>query len=410
MPDHEPHTDSVASHAATWISSIIDANPRRVAGSQSERAAHDMMRQDLIEAGVPDVTLAPFRHNRSLYANMALHFLLAVIGSVLLVLGISPFIALGLHLFVVVSYWLESNKTARVLRHAFPWHDSQNLIGTSACDEPTSPRKRIVIASHIDAAFTGILFHPKVLKQALKPPPFEFLMFLRKSMLVSTGSVLLLAALDVLALFMFAETLWFHVLVGALTVPALLTVLLNGQVVLKNTVVPGANDNLTGCFAVLEMARRLLPDKPGDVELVFVAMGCEEAGTGGSWALCEQRLEQWPAQETIVIGVDTLSGGTLHYFEEGEFFPIPVPGELESLVHELLPDVPKYPIPSGATDALPFLVRGYKAMTFGCVDTDIGAPRHYHYPTDDVAHLDLVQLEQSLDSIELYLRELMTRD
>ncbi len=391
--------------AATWIRAIIEANPRRVAGSTSERAAHQTMLEDLLDAGVPTAELVPFRHNRSLYANMALHFLIAVVGSGLLLAGLPAWLALVLHLFVVISYWLESNKKARILRHLFPWHDSQNLVGTSPAS--TSLRRRIVIVSHIDAAFTGILFHPKVLKQALKPPPFEFLMFLRKSMLVSTGSVLLLAVLDLVAMCAFGETLWFRVLVGAMTIPALLTVFFNGQVVLKNTVVPGANDNLTGCFAVLEMARRLLPDKPDDVELVFVASGCEEAGTGGSWALCEQRLETWPAAETTVIGVDTLSGGTLHYFEEGEFFPIAVPQKLESHVQELLPSVPKYPIPSGATDALPFLVRGYQAMTFGCVDADIGAPRNYHYPTDDVAHLDLEQLDSSLDDIERYLRHQM---
>ena len=118
-------------------------------------------------------------------------------------------------------------------------------------------------------------------------------------------------------------------------------------------------------------------------------------------------LSSWEPARTTVIGVDTLSGGVLHYFEEGELLSIPVPRRLESLVNTTLPEVAKYPIPSGATDALPFLVRGYDAMTFGCVDPDIGAPRNYHFPTDDVAHLDFDQLARSLDQIERFLRALM---
>jgi hypothetical protein len=394
----------IGARAAAWIDGIITSYPRRVAGSASERAAHEQLMGELVAAGAGQAELLAFRHNRSLYANMALHFLIALVGSWLLIAGVSGWAALALHVFVVVSYWLESNKRARVLRHVFPWHDSQNLVATSPVKGAL--KRRIVIVAHMDAAFTGILFHPTVLKQALKPPPFEFLMFMRKSMLVSTGSVALLAVMDAVALAGVAPA-WWGWLVGAMSVPALLTVVFNGQVVAQNTVVPGANDNLTGCFALLELARRLIPDQPDGVELVFVATGCEEAGTGGSWALSEQVGQRWGSAETTVIGVDTLTGGTLHYFEEGELGAVAVPARLEALVKEALPDLPKYPIPSGATDALPFLVRGYEAMTFGCVDVEIGAPRNYHRPSDNVANLDLAQLERSLEQIEGYVRGLM---
>lgn len=405
-----PPSDFNTNDARQWLEKIVALGARRVAGSQTERLAHDTLRDDLLALGVSSCELLPFRHNRSLYANMALHFLLATLASGLLISGaVHPLVCLGIHLFVVWSYWCESNKKRRVIRHLFPWHTSQNLVATSLATA-SSVRRRIVITSHIDAAFTGILFHPAVLKQALKPPPFEFLMFLRKSMLVSTGSVLWLGALDVAALFLpiaWTNSIWWILLVVASTIPAFLTVFFNGQVVLQNQVVPGVNDNLTGCYALLHMAARLLDDKPEDVELVFVATGCEEAGTGGSWALSEQMLSSWEPARTTVIGVDTLSGGVLHYFEEGELLSIPVPRRLESLVNTTLPEVAKYPIPSGATDALPFLVRGYDAMTFGCVDPDIGAPRNYHFPTDDVAHLDFDQLACSLDQIERFLRALM---
>jgi hypothetical protein len=397
---------SVGARAAAWIDGIVTQYPRRVAGSESERRAHEQLKGELEALGAREAALLPFRHNRSLYANMALHFLIALVGSALLIWGVSAWAALALHVFTVVSYTLESNKRAMVLRHVFPWHGSQNLVATSPARGAL--KRRVVVVAHMDAAFTGILFHPAVLKQALKPPPLEALMFLRKSMLVSTGSVALLALMDVVALVGAAPSRWGWA-VGAMSVPALLTVVFNGQVVVQDTVVPGANDNLTGCFALKELAARLIPEQPDGVELVFVATGCEEAGTGGAWALSEQQRGQWSPADTVVIGVDTLSGGVLHYFEEGELVAAPVPARLEGLVREVLPDLPKYPIPSGATDALPFLARGYEAMTFGCVDPDIGAPRNYHRPSDSVANLDLEQLERSLGQIEAYLRALIAR-
>ena len=186
---------SDSSDPRAWISGIIDACPRRVAGSESERRAHEMMQADAEALGL-DVTLRPFRHNRSLYANMALHFAIALVGTALL--PIAPIASLVIHLFVVISYWLESNKKAMVLRHVFPFHDSQNLIATHAAKKEL--RKRIVFVAHIDAAFTGWVFHPTMIKLATAPPPVKALEFMSKSMLVGTLSVFLLALLDVAAI------------------------------------------------------------------------------------------------------------------------------------------------------------------------------------------------------------------
>lgn len=395
-------------NAKGWIGGVIALGDRRVAGSDTERMAHEKLAHDIRALGVSDVELLKFRHNRSLYANMALHFLIAALASVALLCGVPAWACALVHVGVVMSYWLESNKKARVLRHIFPWHNSQNMVATSRARG--TMKRRLVVVSHIDAAFTGLIFHPTMIKQALKPPPFEFLMFMRKSMLVATASVLILVGLDLIAFTGVLGSLWFRCLVIAATIPALLTALFNGQVVFKNTVVPGANDNLTGCFALLYLASRLLDSQPDDVELVFVATGCEEAGTGGAWALSEQMRDVWSTEHTTVLGVDTLCGGELHYFEEGELLSMDVPAPLESLVHDELPEVKKYPIPSGATDALPFLVRGYNAMTFGCVDPDIGAPRNYHYPTDDVAHLEEEQLAISLEQIQRFIVAWLAQD
>ena len=384
--------------AESWIAQIIDACPRRVAGSASERQAHERMARDAEALGL-SVELTPLRFNRSIYANMALHFGLATCATALLFWW--PAAALLLHLLVGVSYWLDATKRWALLRRLLPWHASQNLVATAPARGPL--RHRLVLVAHIDAAFTGWIFHPTMIKLATTPPPLRALGFMRKSMWVATLSVFGLALVDGAALAL-GPRLPLMAAAALLTIPPLLTSLMNGQVVLRDEVVPGANDNLSGCWAALELARRLRPDCPQDVELVVVATGCEEAGTGGSWALAQQRLGVWAPEQTTILGIDSLSNGQLHYFIEGELLMQPPPSRLVQLIQERSPGVKPFEIPSGATDALPFLARGYEAISFGCVDEAIGAPRHYHWPTDDVAHLDLAQLHASVDQIERVAR------
>ena len=136
--------------APQWIDHIIQSCPRRVAGSDSERQAHALMARDAQALGLT-TSLEPFRFNRSIYANMALHFLIATCATGLL--AVSPAAALGVHLLVGVSYWLDANKKAKLLRRLFPFHDSQNLVATKPATAPL--RHRLVFVAHIDAAFTG---------------------------------------------------------------------------------------------------------------------------------------------------------------------------------------------------------------------------------------------------------------
>ena len=69
-------------------------------------------------------------------------------------------------------------------------------------------------------------------------------------------------------------------------------------------------------------------------------------------------------------------------------------------------DAEAFVIPTGATDAMPFLARGYAGLGIGCVDLEIGAPREYHWPTDTVENMDVAQFDVSIDYIETLVRRL----
>jgi hypothetical protein len=341
---------------------------------------------------------------------MTLHFGLAVLGTLLF--GWSPAVALALHLLAAVSYALDATRRGYLLRRLLPSVRSRNLL---AVRQAVGQRRlRLVLVGHIDAAFTGTAFHPAVIRAGTKESRWRALRFLRKSMLVAVGATLLAALLDVLALVV-GPAPWLWALLALMSLPAFLVFAGNLEIVLRNQVVPGACDNLTGCAAVAVLAERLRDFRPDDLELVYVVTGAEEAGTGGASALARAMASSWEPGETVVLGLDTLSNGELRLLQEGEMLPEPLPAWLAALVTDVAASaprwgaVPTYQIPSGATDALPFLRRGYDAACLGCIDPEIGAPRHYHRLTDTPDNVDLAQLALSIDFAEALVRALPER-
>lgn len=386
---------------------LEELGPRRLTGTPTEKAAQELLGAELSKLGF-QLEWKAFKFTQSIYAGLMVHFMLAVLGTVLVFRW--PVVGFALHLFVAVSYFLESTRRALLLRGLFPSISSQNLIATLPAK--TARRLRMVLVAHADAAFTGFLFNPALLKIATKQPP-KGLGYMKKQLGVAVATVLLLAVLDGLwALNLWVAPWWVFI---ALSIPAFMTFAFNVDVVLRNQVVPGAGDNLSGCTACVELAHRLKDTLPDDVELVIVFTGAEEAGTGGALRLAQQlsKSNAWDRKDTLVLGLDTLTNGELRYLEEGEIIPVTVPQILEQAIFatnaEATMQVTKYEIPSGATDALPFLAHGWRAVSLTCIDPIIGAPRHYHHPTDTWSNIDVVQLDASIDYAERLTRRLTAR-
>jgi len=392
------------------IRHIVDRCPRRVAGSESEARALEILEKSYRLAGA-QVRFQDFRFNEHLYANLALHFGLATLAS--LIAFWSPMTALCLHLMVAISYIGDTQRWFLFLRRLFPFVDSRNLLATLPASQAI--RQRIVLISHADAAFTGKVFHPDMVRQSL-PSDNVVQNFMRKSMLLGVVTILGLVGVETAMLLFDVGGVWTTALIVILTLPSAITALLNIEVVLRDEVVPGANDNLSGCAGGVVLAERLAKTKPDDVEIVFVVTGCEEAGTGGSLALAKAVREGlWSKDSTVVLAIDGLSNGELRYFIDGELSPIPITPWLKDTIESVVRANPRYgevcsyEIPTGGTDAMPFLASGYTGVGIGCIDPEIGAPRHYHLPSDTPDNLDLNQLVFSIDFIEDLVGALMDR-
>ncbi len=412
-----------AAHAAALIQEIVELHPRRVAGSVAERLAHDRFAREFRALArerelALDVELRPFRFNTHLYAVLALHFGIAVLGSLATLAG-APLVGLLLHLLAGVSYYGDSTRRFYWLRRLFRFRESQNLIATAPA-RGGEPELRVVLIAHVDAAYTGVVFHPALIRQGTRPPPVPGLEFMSKSMLVTTGATLLLALVDLLALAGALPPSALFVPLAALSVPPLIAFALNLEVVLRDQVVPGANDNLTGCAAAVALAERLLPRKPARAELVFVITGAEEAGTGGAYALAREVSRatssvHWDRARTVVLAIDGLSNGGLRRVVDGELVPMSVAPWLDRVLDQVAATESRFrgitsmPIPVGATDAMPFHALGYDAVCLSCVDPSIGAPRHYHRPSDTPENLDLAQYADSIDFTERLVDAILTK-
>jgi hypothetical protein len=388
---------------ADLIARLEEECPAREAGSADEARVQEILGDELAARGL-EVERMPFRFSRSLYSVIALHCAIATLGSALYLW--QPWIGAALHLFVAISYGLDAHYCCFWLRQCLRQVESSNIV--ARLPAAGEPRRRIVLIAHADAAPTGWMFHPWFLKLVHANWPNRFCL-LRKQMLFSTLALVLLAALDVVR----ATTgYWFPFLYYGFTLSAAIPLVLLLQIVLTNRIVRGANDNLTGCAAVVLLAERLTQTPPPETELVFVISGCEESGRGGALHQARQMRDAWDPRTTTIIGLDTLSGGPLRYHIEGELWPIYPSRELMDAAAAIAASDPRfgsvepYHAPAGATDVAPFLWHGYDGLCLVRISPTSDLPPNYHVPADCAANLAIEDVREAVDFAEGLVRKI----
>lgn len=378
--------------AVAWIADLTARFPRRAPASADERGLQEALAERYAAAGL-EVNWHRFSFGTHLYANLLLHFGLALVATAIGL--VQPLYGGLLHLLVATSYFLDATHRAFLLRRLLPWRRSQNLIARLPADG--APALRVVIPCHADTAYTGIIFSPRLAEGGAKGP-------LRKPLAVATGSLLLLALVELLHAAADHRHPWWVVV--PLSIPALLVTLGNLDVVLRNRIVPGAADNTSGLAAMTIVAERLLVRRDPRVEYLFVATGCEEASLGGATMLARDRAAAWPRETTLILALDGCSNGDLRYLEEGEMFTTPVHPALVQCIEATaasdarFADMRKLPVPVGGSDAAVFAGRGYEAVALSRVDARTSVPREYHLPTDTADRLNGEEIIVSADFAE----------
>jgi len=214
------------------IERIVRECPDRRPTSPDELKSQMMMKDEFEQLGLA-TEVHPFLFNENLYANVALHFGLASLGT--LVSPTMPLAAFVLHLGSAASYWADSTRKAYVLRRLFPFKPSRNILAVLPAEG--KPRLRVVLLAHADAAFTGRIFEPESIEFFSEKLP-KSLHFIKRSFALAIRAQVALAGIDALRMVFGPLTLPLRPLEHLLTVPSLLTFLGSLDVVLKNLIVP----------------------------------------------------------------------------------------------------------------------------------------------------------------------------
>jgi len=263
----------------------------------------------------------------------------------------------------------------RVLRRVLPKRTTANVVGELG--PPDAPRT-VLLTSHHDAAHSGLVFHPelprsiarrfpRLLERTNTTPPTLWAAF-GGPLLVGLGALLgMRRARRVGAGISAANTF------------ALLDIGLR-------SVVPGANDNLSGVAALLSVARALTDEPVGGVRVILLSTGSEESFMEGMEAFGRRHFDALPRESTHVICLDTVGSPHLLLLEgEGMLGIREYPKDFLRLVRECAGGLGVFLWPNlrfrNGTDGLTALRFGFPTAMIGSVDR-YRFPTNYHWPTD----------------------------
>ena len=287
-------------------------------------------------------------------------------------------------------------------RRLLPKHDTFNVVAEMG---PEQAPRTVVLVAHHDAAKSGLIFHPAIpafvwrrfpaaIEHSDTSPPLMFPVFGGPA-LAALGSLL--------------GSRRARIAGGIVSAGAAAVI---GQIG-TTRVVPGANDNVTGVVALIELARRLAQEPTSNVRVLLVSTGSEESFMEGMRAFMDSHGPTLPQEGTFVLAVDTVGSPHLTAIRgEGMLLMNEYPQAGLEVVDRAAEELGIRLFPNlrlrNATDGLIALKRGYPCACLGSV-TDYKAPANYHWRTDTAANVDYGSLADAVRLCEHVVRRLDER-
>lgn len=187
----------------------------------------------------------------------------------------------------------------------------------------------------------------------------------------------------------------------------------------EKTVVDGANDNLTGCYIPMAVAKAFKEDgiELENTELVVMLSGSEEAGLRGAKRFAAKHKEEYSDVETIAVPFETMrEKDHLSIIERDLNMTVPTDRKLLGLLKKAGKnvgiDLHVGKVELGSTDAAAFTQAGFKSA---CVlGMDHNLKDYYHTRRDTYDNLCPETLGLGLDiaveTVLLYDREGLTEE
>lgn len=392
MSEEKRLTEKVKKH----VEQICSFGPRLACSEQEEKAA-SYMKEEMEKLGL-EVKTHRFRTHTTFGGYVLLPVLLALFGAVMI--PCCPFTSIIILLLAIVGFYGEYTARRHFIRRFFPGKISRNVVGHY---KPENPKYTLIFSGHLDSAQGGMLFSPKLAEKATGGPKIVGPLFPTFASMI----ILFLVAL----ITWFGGSGWLvDIFDWVASIALILTVLLMIQWMRSDTVI-GANDNASGIAAALVMAETLMAEKPEDVELYFIGFGAEENNLGGSRAFVHELGHNFDPETTYVINVDGIASGKLKYVtHEMMMIPQTYPDQELIVMARALSRTEEFDgvIPAkieGHTDALPFALRGFKAVSLICTE-DNGIPLNYHSLGDTPENMKWDQTERSMMFVEALVKKI----
>ena len=375
---------------------------RRASASDGEREAARWVASRLKETGL-DPELETFYFYPEYWNVFTAHMLGALGAWLLLGRGSRRRRLLGAAAtsFLAASYWGDAASRFHWLRRLFPARPSINVL--ARLPNPQA-RRLLVISAHVDAAHSGFVFNPTVrrwlggrfadsdTRPGLILPFWGLLSLAGASGLRAVGLPRSLAKIVALP--------------GTLVSAATLGLLAD---IRRRPTVPGANDDASGVATALALAQELVASPPRNLEVWFLATGCEEGLLGGMYAFLERHHAEVEGRRPFFLNLEMLGGGKpLYLRSEGLVSSTLMQPEPLSVAAEVARE-PEFDGVEGiawpfSTDALVAHHHGFPAVTVMSMSADGQIP-NYHWPSDTPENIDGGSLERCYG----YLRRIVQR-
>lgn len=302
------------------------------------------------------------------------------------------------------AVWDDVSHARRWFRRAFmPKRATYNAIGELGGE---SASRTVIFVAHHDAAPSGLIFHPGLLPAIEKRFP--------KAIAQSKTSPPVMAPIFLAplagALAGLFDSRWLARL--AILQSAVLQGILGD--IARRPIVPGANDNLSGVAALLELAQRFAKQPPADTRLVFLSTGSEESNSEGMYGWARRNLRGFSRNNTLFVILETLGSPHLILMEgEGMLkmreYPKDVIADFVRAAGRAGVELPFEDLRfRNATDGIIALRAGYSSVLV-CSGTRLKVPANYHWPTDTPENIIYETIADASDMVESAVRDLDQR-
>lgn len=282
-------------------------------------------------------------------------------------------------------------------RRLLPQATTANVVAEIG---PPDAERTVLVVSHHDAAHSGLVFHPELVRGLFRrfPKLLERTDTTPATMWGSVAGPLMVAAGALTGVRALRTA-------GTATSAAFAAAMLD---IGLRRVVPGANDNLTGVAVLLSLAHGLRDEPVEGTRVILLSTGSEESFMEGMQAFARRHFDDLPTDRTHVICVDTVGSPQLLALEgEGMVwmneYPKDLLAEVERHCAELEIELLRGLRLRNATDGLIALRAGYPTVMLGSVD-EFKVPTNYHWPTDVPENLDLSTVADCARLVDRLLR------